>query len=98
MTPEKTIAISRVISWNLPASMKRGVSYKITGELQPRSPGIKVILDDGKNQLSTTSLADGKFEFDFTPTKIGVIQFRIVTVTEPGFSGSATAPASVLVR
>jgi hypothetical protein len=43
-------------------------------------------------------LADGKFEFDFTPTKIGVIQFRIVTETEPGFSGSATAPASVLVR
>ena len=98
MTPEKTIGISRVISWSLPASMKRGVSYKITGELQPRSPGVKVILDDGKNQLNATSLADGKFEFDFTPTKIGVIQFRIATETEPGFSGSATAPASVLVR
>lgn len=98
MTPEKTIGISRVISWNLPASMKRGVSYKITGELQPRAPGVNVILDDGKNQVTTTSLDDGKFEFEFTPTKIGVMQFRIVTETESGFSASATTFASVLVR
>ena len=98
ITPEKSIGISRVISWNLPASMKRGVSYKISGQLQPRVPGIKVVLDDGKSKVNTTSLIDGKFEFEFTPTKIGVMQFRIVTESESGFIGSATTFASVLVR
>ena len=98
LTPEKTIGVSRLISWSLPASMKRGVSYKVTGQLQPRVTGVKVILDDGKTKLNTTSLADGKFEFEFTPTKIGVMQFRIVTESESGFIGSATTYASVLVR
>jgi spore germination protein YaaH len=98
LTPEKTIGISRVISWNLPASMKRGVSYKISGQLQPKVQGINVALDDGKNKVKATSLADGKFEFEFTPTKIGVMQFRIVTDSESGFIGSATTFASVLVR
>jgi spore germination protein YaaH len=98
LTPEKTVGVSRSISWNLPASMKQGVSYKISGQLQPRAPGIKVVLEDGKNKVNTTSLADGKFEFEFTPTKIGVLQFRIVTEAESGFIGSATTYASVLVR
>jgi hypothetical protein len=98
LTPEKTVGISRLISWKLPASMKRGVSYKISGQLQPKVPGINVVLDDGKNKVNTTSLVDGKFEFEFTPTKIGVMQFRIVTEAESGFIGSTTAFASVLVR
>ena len=98
LTPEKTIGISRVISWSLPASMKRGVSYKISGQLQPKVPGIKVALDDGKSKVNTTSVVDGKFEFEFTATKIGVMQFRIVTESESGFTGSATTFASVLVR
>ena len=98
LTPEKTIGVSRLISWNIPASMKRGISYKVTGQLQPKVPGIKVVLDDGKKKIDTTSLADGKFEFEFTPTKIGVMQFRIVTEAESGFIGSATTYASVLVR
>ena len=98
MTPEKTIGISRLVSWNLPASMKRGVSYKITGQIQPRVAGIKVILDDGNIKSATTSLVDGKFEFQFTPSKTGVKQFRIVTESESIFVGSTSAFASVLVR
>lgn len=98
ITPEKTVGISRLISWNLPASMKRGVTYKVTGQLQPRVSGINVLLDDGKVQLSTSTLADGKFEFEITPTKIGVKQFRIVTETEASFIGSKSAFVSVLVR
>lgn len=98
ITPEKTIGISRLISWNLPASMKHGVPYKIGGQLQPRVAGIKVILDDGKDQKSTTSLADGKFEFEVIQTKTGIKQFRIVTESETGFTGSKSAFVSVLVR
>jgi spore germination protein YaaH len=98
VTPEKTVGISRLISWTLPASMKRGVSYKVTGQLQPRVVGVKVILDDGKTKLTTSSVVDGKFEFDVTPTKTGVMQFRIVTESELGFIGSASDFATVLVR
>ena len=98
ITPERTIGISRLVSWNIPASMKRGITYKISGQLQPRTPDIKVLLDDGKVQQSTTSRADGKFEFEVTVSKIGVKQFRIVTESEAGFIGSKSAFTSVLVR
>ena len=98
ITPERTIGISRLVSWNIPASMKRGITYKISGQLQPRTPDVKVLLDDGKVQQSTTSLADGKFEFEITVSKIGVKQFRIVTESEAGFIGSKSAFTSVLVR
>ena len=98
ITPERTIGISRLVSWNIPASMKRGITYKISGQLQPRTPDVKVLLDDGKVQQSTTSLADGKFEFEVTVSKIGVKQFRIVTESEAGFIGSKSAFTSVLVR
>ena len=98
ITPEKTVGVSRLISWSLPASMKRGVSYKVTGQLQPRVAGVKVILDDGKTKLTTSSVVDGKFEFDVAPTKTGVMQFRIVTESELGFIGSASDFATVLVR
>ena len=98
LTSEKSIGVSRLISWKLPASMKQGVSYKISGEIQPRVAGVKVILDDGNINLATTSLVDGRFEFEFKPTKIGVKQFRIITESESGFIGSTSAFASVLVR
>ena len=98
ITPEKVIGISRVISWNIPASMKHGVAYKVTGQIQPRIAGIKVSLDDGNALASAETLADGKFEIVVTATKIGVKQFRIVTEPETGFIGSKSAFTSVLVR
>ena len=98
ITPEKVIGISRVISWNIPASMKHGVAYKVTGQIQPRIAGIKVSLDDGSALAFTETLADGKFEITVTTTKIGVKQFRIVTEPETGFIGSKSAFTSVLVR
>ena len=98
ITPEKIIGISRVISWNIPASMKHGVAYKVTGQIQPRIAGIKVSLDDGSALAFTETLADGKFEITVTTTKIGVKQFRIVTEPETGFIGSMSAFTSVLVR
>jgi len=97
-TPAKTIGISRVISWKIPASMKRGVTYKVTGQVQPKIAGIKVILDDGSNVASGITLADGTFIIEVTPTKIGARQFRIVTDAESNFSGAKSAFATVLVR
>ena len=97
-TPAKTIGISRVISWKIPASMKRGVTYKVTGQVQPKIAGIKVILDDGSNVASGMTLADGTFIIEITPTKIGAKQFRIVTDAESNFSGAKSAFATVLVR
>ena len=97
-TPAKTIGISRVISWKIPASMKRGVTYKVTGQVQPKIAGIKVILDDGTNVASGITLADGTFIIEVTPTKIGAKQFRIVADAESNFSGAKSAFATVLVR
>jgi spore germination protein YaaH len=97
-TPVKAVGISRVISWKIPASMKRGVTYKVTGQIQPRVAGVNVILDDGAKVGSGITLTDGSFVIEFTPTKPGVKQFRIVTEAETGFSSSKSAFTSVLVR
>lgn len=97
-TPSKSIGVSRVISWKIPASMKHGVTYKVTGQVQPRIAGVNVVLDDGAKVGSGTTLADGTFEIVFTPTKIGAKQFRIVTDGEINFSSSKSAFVSVLVR
>jgi len=97
-TPAKTIGISRVISWKIPASMKHGVTYKVTGQVQPKIAGIKIILDDGTNVASGITLADGTFIIEVTPTKIGAKQFRIVADAESNFSGAKSAFATVLVR
>ena len=97
-TPSKSIGVSRVISWKIPASMKHGVTYKVTGQVQPRIAGVNVVLDDGAKVGSGTTLADGTFEIVFTPSKIGAKQFRIVTDGEINFSSSKSAFVSVLVR
>ena len=97
-TPERIIGISRVVSWSIPASMKRGVAYKVTGQVQPRVAGIKVVLDDGISQVDGITTVDGKFEIEVTSMKVGAKQFRIVTETEAGFVGSKSAFSTVLVR
>ena len=98
LTPEKVIGISRVVSWSIPASMKRGVTYKVTGQVQPRVAGIKVVLDDGITQVAGVTAEDGKFEIEVTPMKVGAKQFSIVTETEAGFIGSKSSSSTVLVR
>lgn len=98
LTPEKVIGISRVVSWSIPASMKRGVAYKVTGQVQPRVEGISVILDDGITQVAGVTTVDGKFEIEVTSMKVGAKQFRIITETETGFIGSKSAFSTVLVR
>ena len=97
-TPIKTIGVSRVISWKIPGSMKHGVTYKVTGQIQPRIAGVNVSLDDGAKVSSGITNADGTFELEVTPTKIGAKQFRIVTEAESAFSGSKSAFTTVLVR
>ena len=97
-TPVKTVGIARVISWKIPASMKHGVAYKVTGQVQPKIAGVNVILDDGTKVVSGVTLADGAFELEVTPTKIGAKQFRIITEAESGFSESKSAFTTVLVR
>ena len=97
-TPEKAIGISRVVSWSVPGSVKRGVKYKVLGEIQPRIAGVKVYLDDGSKQISGITTEGGKFEIEFSVSKIGFSQFRIVTESEGNFIGSKTLFTTVLVR
>jgi hypothetical protein len=78
--------------------MKRGVTYKVTGQVQPRVAGIKVVLDDGITQVAGVTAEDGKFEIEVTPMKVGAKQFSIVTETEAGFIGSKSSSSTVLVR
>ncbi len=97
-TPDKAIGVSRVISWNIPASIKHGRKYKVIGEIQPRVAGLKVYLDDGSSQTSGITTEGGRFEIEFSSSKIGFNQYRIVTESEGNFSGSKSLFTTVLVR
>jgi|FLOH01.1.fsa_nt_gi spore germination protein YaaH len=106
ITSVNTVEISRVLSWQIPASMRRGVSYKVVGEVQPRVAGVTVFLEEGSegsgeifpSKPSSVTDQDGKFEIEITPKKFGVKQFRVVLEAESGFTGTKSPFTNVLVR
>jgi spore germination protein YaaH len=98
-----TINVARAISWNPPTSMRAGVSYTITGQLQPYEAGITVQLDDGvtghlQNLPSAKTTADGSFTLTFSAPTSGVHSYRIVLPADSKFTASSTDFVKVLVR
>ncbi|MEJ6577783.1 MAG: glycosyl hydrolase family 18 protein [Actinomycetota bacterium] len=97
-TPQLQIDISHLISWKIPSAMKRGVTYKVVGEVQPRSADINVYLESGDTTIATTTDLNGSFEIEIMTSKKGVIEYWIATDAKDGFIGSKSNLALVLIR
>jgi len=106
VTPEKSIAVRRIISWSAPTSIKHGVNYLITGQVQPKVAGVTVTLDDGTqgsagvstNMPSATTDADGKFSISFAVPDVGVKRFRVITVPDSKLDAASSEFINILVR
>ena len=98
-----SINVARAISWNPPTSIRSGVVYSISGEVQPHLAGITVQLDDGvsghgQSLPQTKTAADGTFTLSFSAATRGVRSYRLLIPADLTFAASSTDFVKVLVR
>jgi spore germination protein YaaH len=98
-----SVNVSRLISINLPTSMKHGVAYVITGQLQPKEAGITVHLDHGSTASpadAVTAVTDtsGHFTFTLTAGKAGTYSWRASVDADTRFIASQSDFVTVVVR
>ena len=75
--------------------MKRGVSYRISGQIQPRVAGIEVQLNGGA--IATTDAA-GNFFFTVSEKTTGFRSYQLTTVENDLVHSASTQLVNVLVR
>ena len=98
-----SVNVSRLISINLPTSMKHGVAYVITGQVQPKEAGITVHLDNGSatspaDAVTATTDASGHFTFTLTAGKAGTYSWRASIDADARFIASQSDFVTVAVR
>jgi spore germination protein YaaH len=89
------IGVTPLISWSAPSSMKRGVSYLITGQIQPKIAGQVVQL----NGLATTTTDDaGRYTFTVSEKSPGFHKYQLLTQASSVLHSASTQTINVLVR
>ncbi len=89
------IGVTPLISWSAPSSMKHGVSYRITGQIQPKVAGIIVQLNGG---ATATTDASGLFSFTITEKTVGFHTYQLTTLENDLVHSATTQLVNVLVR
>lgn len=98
------LSVSRILSWNPPTSIKHGVSYQVSGSVQPKAAGVTVFLDNGLANTSPASRpsaitdASGHFTISVAEKSVGNASLRIITDADAKFSASQSDFVTVLVR
>ncbi len=106
LSSELTINVARAISWNPPTSMKHGVTYVISGRIQPGEAGIRVQIDDGTPSgystfgklVAATTEADGSYSIPLKVNSPGIYRIRIKSNSDSRFITSQSEFVTVLVR
>lgn len=98
-----SVSVSRLISWSPPTSMKRGVNYTITGQLQPKEAGVTVHLEkngsrNSANDTVATTDSSGRYSFSLNEAKPGTYSYRAVVDSDSRFIASQSDFVTVLVR
>ena len=98
-----SVNVSRLISWNPPTSMKRGVNYVVAGVLQPKEAGVTIHLERGgsrnpANDVVATSDISGHFTFSLSESKPGIYSYRAVVDSDINFIASQSEFVTVIVR
>ena len=98
-SPSIDIKVSRAISWKAPASIKHGVSYSITGQVQPKvaNINIKLLMNNGLLATAMTDV-DGRFTIPINYDKIGFANVKLAIDGDTRFSDSNSTTVQILVR
>ena len=98
-----SVNVSRLISWNPPTSMKRGVNYVVAGVLQPKEAWVTIHLERGGSRnpatdVVATSDISGHFTFSLSESKPGIYSYRAVVDSDINFIASQSEFVTVIVR
>ncbi len=102
-SPEISVGVTRTISWRPPTSMKRGIFYSISGQIQPKVAGIVVQLDEGVNasaDLRPTAITDGdgSFTIRVAASQLGLYSYQVLVPADSHFVESQSDLVTVVVR
>ena len=99
------VNLTRVISWPVPSTMHRGLSYTVAGRVQPAVAGLVVSLNNPSTPsrrtppaLTTTTDAGGNFSFTINNSQPGFYSYNISTAADSSFAASSTPFVTVVVR
>jgi spore germination protein YaaH len=99
------VALTRVISWAPPSSMRHGVSYLVSGQVQPKVAGLVVSLENPSNPrgvaaqpLTTTTDTNGNFSFTISNKAPGFYTYDLSTPADSNFAATTTPFVTVVVR
>jgi len=94
-TPTLAITVARAITLTVPVSMKRGVAYRITGQIQPYTPGVIVTLSNGASAVTDL---DGNFSFMVTNSLPGFVNYQATIDSDKHFVASESNIVTVWIR
>jgi len=92
---ELPIAISRLVSWNAPSSIRVGAPYQVTGFILPRMAGVTVSID---SLTSGVTDASGTFVIPLKANAAGVKVVQLSIASDLQYAATSTLPVSILVR
>jgi spore germination protein YaaH len=101
---EASVAVSRLIFVNAPASVKKSDSFTVTGSVRPRSAGTFIQVEKlvaGKWQPFGSVLtidAQGAFILPIAAQPKGVLTLRVSAAAESLWPIATSAPFSILIR
>jgi hypothetical protein len=75
--------------------MKRGVAYRITGQIQPYTPGVIVTLSNGASAVTDL---DGNFSFMVTNSLPGFVNYQATIDSDKHFVASESNIVTVWIR
>ena len=94
-TPTVAINVSRVLTWNIPASMKVGVPYTIKAQVLPAVAGTNVNLSNGTSAMTDDS---GVATFTITNGSSGFVPYQLSIASDQNFAATQTAFVIVWAR
>lgn len=95
----RELKVARLISWSAPSSIKRGVTYAVKGQLQPKAAGVNVkLVINGASIGGAISDIDGRFTIPITYDKLGIINVKLSIDGEARYAEANTSLSQILVR
>jgi spore germination protein YaaH len=91
----KNIAVTPLISWTAPTSIRAGQSFPITGAIQPATGGVTIQSNTGE---SATTSPDGHFTLTVKTQKSGILTIQLSSLQTTSLAASKTDAFSLLVR
>ena len=94
-TPTVVVNVLRILTWTIPASMKAGIAYPISAQVQPAVAGVSVKLSNGATSITD---AKGIALFTITNSATGFVPYQLSIPGDQSYTAVQTDFVIVWVR